>query len=192
MISAGAFVSPATTLTSITQLNQMKIDFTVPEKYSPQIKIGQPVNFVIEGSNKTYSAKVAATESNITETTRSLQVRAAVQGEPSDLIPGKFAKVTLNFQPDTNALIVPSQAIIPQARGKKVYIYNNGIAKFIDVTTGIRDSANVQILTGLKAGDTILVTGLLSLRPDSKVILGNIVNASSPTTLKKNREAKKP
>jgi membrane fusion protein (multidrug efflux system) len=135
---------------------------------------------------------VAATESNIIETTRSLQVRASVQGAPVDLIPGKFAKVTLNFIPDTNALVVPSQAIIPQARGKKVYLYENGKAKFIDVTTGMRDSANVEILTGLKAGDTVLVTGLLSLKPDSKVMLGKIVNVSSPGVLRKNREEKKP
>lgn len=193
MISSGAFVSPATTLTNITQLNQMKIDFTVPEKYSSQITTGQPVNFVIEGSDKTYTAKVAATESNVTETTRSLQIRAAVQGEPADLIPGKFAKVTLNFKPDTNSIVVPSQSIIPQARGKKVYLYADGKAKFVDVTTGVRDSANVQILTGLKPGDTVLVTGLLSLRPDSKVLLGKIVNAPSPAgSTQKSGEAKKP
>lgn len=178
MVSSGAFVSPTTTLTSITQMNQMKIDFTVPEKYSPQIKMGQPVNFILDGSNKSYKAKVVATESNVTQDTRSLQVRAAVQGnDQSELIPGKFAKVSLGFQPDPNAIVVPSQVIIPQARGKKVYLYNDGKAKFIDVTTGIRDSANVQIVTGLKPGDTVLVTGLLSLRPDSKVILGKIINA---------------
>ena len=125
------------------------------------------------------------------ETTRSLQVRATIQGDHPDLIPGKFAKVSLSFQPDPNALVVPSQAIIPQARGKKVYLYNNGKAKFIDVTTGTRDSANVQVVTGLKAGDTVLITGLLSLRPDSKVILGNIINAPSAGALKKTSEAKK-
>ncbi len=192
IVSSGAFVSPATTLTTITQLNQMKLDFTVPEKYSSQISVGQPVNFVIEGSDKTYTAKVAATEGNIMETTRSLQIRAAVQGEPADLIPGKFAKVTLNFKPDTNTIVVPTQAIIPQARGKKVYLYENGKAKFIEVTTGVRDSASIQILTGLKAGDTVLVTGLLSLRPDSKVTLGKIINGASPGPTATNSAAKKP
>lgn len=178
MVSSGAFVSPTESLTNITQLDQMKIDFTVPEKYSPQIKIGQPLNFMVEGSDKNYSAKVAATQANVTETTRSLQVRAAVQGNHVDLIPGKFAKVTLDFQPNPNALVVPSQAIIPQARGKKVYLYQNGIAKFVDVTTGTRDSSSVQVVDGIKAGDTVLITGLLSLKPDAKVLLGTIINDS--------------
>jgi membrane fusion protein (multidrug efflux system) len=191
MVSSGAFVTPSTTLTSITQLDQMRIDFTVPEKYSPQIKTGQPLSFTVEGSDKTYIAKVIATESNVTEDTRSLLVRAAVQGNQSDLIPGKFAKVSLGFQPDPNAIVVPSQAIIPQARGKKVYLYSDGTAKFIDVTTGVRDSANVQIVSGLKSGDTVLVTGLLSMRPDSKVTLGKIINAPSSEEDNKNGEAKK-
>lgn len=184
MVSSGAFVSPSETLTNITQLDQMKIDFTVPEKYSPQIKFGQPLNFKVEGSDKSYSAKVIATQPNVTETTRSLQVRAAVQGNHTDLIPGKFAKVSLDFQPNPNALVVPSQAIIPEARGKKIFLYQNGIAKYVDVITGIRDSTNVEVVDGIKAGDTVLITGLLSLKPDAKVLLGTIINDSLETSNK--------
>ncbi|MEJ0107029.1 MAG: hypothetical protein WDO19_32795 [Bacteroidota bacterium] len=91
-------------------------------------------------------------------------------------MPGVFAKVILDFDPDPNAIVVPTQAIIPQARGKKVIVYQNGIAKFMDVTTGIRDSSNVQITSGLKPGDTIVTTGLLSVRPDSKIQVNKIVN----------------
>jgi membrane fusion protein (multidrug efflux system) len=178
MVSLGAYISPTTTLTTISQMNQLKIDFTVPERYIPQVALGQYVNFVVEGVNKTYAARVTATEPNITQETRTLQVRATVQGTSAGLVPGNFAKVTLNFEPDPNAIVVPSQAIIPQARGKKVYLYNNGKARFVDVSTGLRDSANVQILTGLKAGDTVLITGLLALKPDAKVNLGRIVNGT--------------
>jgi membrane fusion protein (multidrug efflux system) len=91
-------------------------------------------------------------------------------------VPGNFATVRLNFEPDPNAIVIPSQAIIPQARGKKVYVYDDGNAKFVDVTTGIRDSANVQITEGLEVGDTVLITGLLALKPNAKVMLGKIVN----------------
>jgi membrane fusion protein (multidrug efflux system) len=119
-------------------------------------------------------ARVMATESNISETTRTLQVRAVVQGDNSGLTPGAFARVNLTFDPNTNAIVLPTQAVIPQARGKKVYLYNNGVAKFVDVTTGIRDSSTVQIVSGLKIGDTVLTTGLLSLKPDAKVVLAKV------------------
>lgn len=182
MVSVGAYVSPATVISTISQVNQMKVDFTVPEKYTREISKGQYVNFKVAGSDKNYAARIMATESNITQDTRTLQVRATVQGNQTGLVPGNFAKVTLNFEPDPNAILVPTQAIIPEARGKKVYLYENGVSKYIDVTTGLRDSARIEITSGLKAGDTILVTGLLTLKPDGKVKLGKIVNGTTAKT----------
>lgn len=174
LVSVGAYVSPSSILTTISQVSQMKIDFTIPEKYIPQVSRGQYVNFTIEGNSRKYTARVMATESNITQNTRTLQVRAIVQGDNSGLTPGAFAKVQLNFAPNSNAIMVPTQAVIPQARGKKVYVYNNGTAKFVDVTTGVRDSSDVEITSGLSVGDTVLTTGLLSLRPDAKVMLSKL------------------
>lgn len=176
LVSAGAYVSPATAITTISQTSQLKIDFTVPEKYISQVRQGQFVNFKVEGSNRNYSARVSATEPQVAANTRTLQVRATVVGDQAGLTPGNFARVTFNFAPDPDAIMVPSQAIIPQARGKKVFRYEDGIAKSVDVETGLRDSSQVQILSGINAGDTILITGLLSIKPDAKVTLGKVVN----------------
>lgn len=175
-ISPGAYVTPASIIAVINQTDQLKLDFTVPEKYSDQIKTGQLVTFGFEGSDAQLQAKVIATESNVTETTRSLMIRASVTSKDPRLIPGAFAKVKLSFDPDPNALLVPSQAVLPQARGKKIILYKGGTAVFTDITTGTRDSARVQVIDGLKAGDTIVVTGLLSLRPEGKIQVGKIVN----------------
>ena len=175
-ISPGAYVTPLTVLASIQEVDILKLDFTVPEKYSSQMNVGRMVSFTTEASVKTYTAKVMATESSVTQDTRTLAVRAVVQNKDAALVPGSFAKVMLRFEPDPNALMVPSQAIIPQARGKKIVVYQDSIAKFVDVTTGIRDSASVQVLSGLKPGDTIILTGLLSIKPDGKVQIGRIVN----------------
>ena len=175
-ISPGAYVTPASVIAVINQTDQLKLDFTVPEKYSGQIKIGQIVSFSFEGSSKKLGAKVIATESSMAENTRSLAVRAMVMGKDEALRPGAFAKVELKFDPDPNAILVPTQAVLPQARGKKVIVYDKGIARFADVTTGIRDSSRIQITDGLMAGDTIVVTGLLSVRPESKIQISRIVN----------------
>lgn len=175
-ISPGSYVSPASVIAIINQTDRLKLDFTVPEKYIDKIKMGQLVTFTFEGSKKQLGAKVVATESNISENTRSLTVRAAVMGSDAGLLPGSFAKVMLSFDPDPNALLVPSQAVLPQARGKKVILYKSGTAIFADVVTGVRDSAKVQITDGLKAGDTVVITGLLSVRPEAKIQIGRIVN----------------
>jgi membrane fusion protein (multidrug efflux system) len=175
-ISIGAFVTPSTIVATIQQTEVLKLDFSVPEKYTAQIKTGQNVSFTTEGGTKKYTAKIMATESGVTQNTRTLMIRGIVQNKDAGLVPGIFAKVVLDFDPDPNAIVIPTQAVIPQARGKKVILFNGGVAKFTDVTTGIRDSSYVQITNGLKAGDTIVTTGLLSVRPDSKLQVNKIIN----------------
>ncbi|MGZ8540886.1 MAG: efflux RND transporter periplasmic adaptor subunit [Chitinophagaceae bacterium] len=175
-ISPGAYVTPSTIIAVINQTGQLKLDFTIPEKYTGKIKIGQVVSFSFENTDKKYTAKITATESSVAENTRSLKVRSLIQTKDDKLLPGTFAKVQLSFEPDPNTIMIPTQAVIPQARVKKVIVYNNGLAQFNDVTTGVRDSARIQVTEGLNAGDTIVLTGLLSIRPESKIKLTKIVN----------------
>ncbi|MDF2386335.1 efflux RND transporter periplasmic adaptor subunit [Nostoc ellipsosporum NOK] len=196
-ISPGAYVSPSTVIASIQQTSTLKLDFTVPEKYTSRIKVGQLVHFTNESTSKTYTAKVMATEAGVTLDTRSLTARCIVQEKDPQLVPGSFAKVRLDFDPIPDAIMVPSQAIVPQARGKQVILFNGGVAKFIDVNTGIRDSASVQITSGVKAGDTIVVSGLMSTKPGSQLKVGKIVSqdgtvtqVTKDTTVKKQQPAK--
>lgn len=177
-ISPGAYVTPASILATIQQTNLLKLDFSVPEKYASNLKVGQMVDFSIEATKKRYRAKITAMESSVSLDTRSLMIRSLVENKDNDLVPGAFAKVMLRFDPDPNAIVIPTQAVIPQARGKKVILYKSGTAVFADVTTGIRDSATVQITAGVKVGDTVLVTGLMSTRPESKISINKIVNSN--------------
>lgn len=174
-ISPGAYVTPADVIAVINQTSLLKMDFTVPEKYSAQMQPGRTVNFTYQGASQKYTARIIATESAVTPTTRSLMVRSVIQQNDPKLLPGAFAKVQLSFDPDPNAILVPTQAVLPQARGKKVIKYEGGFARFVDVTTGIRDSARIQIVEGLQKGDTVVVTGLLSTRPDAPIAINKIV-----------------
>ncbi|HKH61724.1 MAG TPA: efflux RND transporter periplasmic adaptor subunit [Flavitalea sp.] len=173
-ISNGAYVTPVTIITTISQVSKLKMEFTVPEKYSDNMRRGRIVNFTVSGSNNKFTSSVMATESNIEANTRTLKVRSVVDGNHPSLVPGAFAKVTLEMDKNDEALVIPTQAVIPQARNKRVILYRNGEAKFEIVSTGIRDSSFVQITEGLKAGDTVVTTGLLAIRPDSKIQLSKI------------------
>ncbi|MEO7801265.1 MAG: efflux RND transporter periplasmic adaptor subunit [Ginsengibacter sp.] len=178
-VSIGAYVTPQTIITVIRKTSDLRLDFTIPEKYISEAKEGNNVFFTVEGSQSRYTAKILATESGISENTRSLNVRATVTSKDAALTPGAFAKVLLNFAPDYTALMVPSQSVIPQARGKKLILFKQGVAKFVDITTGVRDSANVQILSGINAGDTVVTTGLMSLKPEAKIAMNKIIKAST-------------
>jgi len=173
-ISMGAYISPADILTTISQVDKLKLQFTVPEKYGSVIQRGQDVQFLLDGSTKSYKATVIATESSIEENTRSLAVRSQVTASDHYLVPGAFAKVRLTLGKQDDALMIPTQSIIPSGRLKQVILYKEGKAVFTDITTGIRDSANIQVLTGLKSNDTVITTGLLFLRPDASVKLSKV------------------
>ncbi len=172
-ISPGAYVTPATSIASIRSAGTFKLDFSVPEKYSSLIKIGQSVSFTIEGNLNPHTAIVQATEQSITTETRNLQVRALVR-DTRNLLPGAFAEVSLSLGNKMAALMVPNQAVIPQARNKQVIVANNGKARFQTIKTGVRQAGMIEVVEGLKPGDTIATTGVLFLRPDAPMKFSKI------------------
>ncbi len=175
-ISLGAMINPQTNITTLRQLNPLKLSFTVPERYSEKVHTGTRVQFLVDGTPETFQARVIATENLIASETRSLLVKALVDQRHPNLAAGGFARVQFTLNNNEAALMIPTQAIIPQARGKKVMAVRNGIATLEAVTTGVRDTSMVEITSGLKSGDTILVSGLLTTRPGSQVKLSSVKN----------------
>lgn len=173
-VSPGAYVTPASVLTTISQVSTLKIQFNIPERYGAQLKPGLPVTFSIDGTNKTFTATVIASEISIDENTRSLAVRALIKQQDPALIPGAFAKVKIVLGKNNEALMVPNSVIIPSGRKKQLYVYEGGKAMMKEVTTGVRDSTNIQVLTGIKAGDTVITSAVLFLRPGLAVELAKI------------------
>ncbi|MFM7838048.1 MAG: efflux RND transporter periplasmic adaptor subunit, partial [Chitinophagaceae bacterium] len=116
-------------------------------------------------SNDQFPAHVMAKEASIEENTRSLVVRAVVKSNNPLLVPGAFAKVKMVLGKQNDALMIPTECIVPQGRKKQVILCKGSKAQFVEVTTGVRDSARIQVVTGLLPGDTVVTTGLLFLRP---------------------------
>lgn len=168
-ISLGAYISPTDVITTIRQVDQLKLEFSVPEKYAKELQKGYKVSFKVDGGGQLHKATILATESSVDQNTRTLKIRAVVNEKHPELVPGIFAKVNLQLGQDNQALLVPTQAVIPTARDKQVILVRNDSVMFTSVQTGIRDSAYIQILSGLKPGDTIITSGLMAIRPSSKV-----------------------
>jgi len=168
-VSLGAYLSPADIVTSLRDVKQLKLEFSVPEKYAKNIAKGYIVKFSVDGGKKEHQGVVLATEGNVEQNTRTLKIRAIVSEKDNELVPGVFAKVNLQLGQDTMALMIPTQSIIPQARNKQVIIFRKDTARFTVVETGIRDSSYIQVLRGLRAGDTVITTGLMAIRPNGKV-----------------------
>lgn len=168
-ISIGAIVTPATLLSTIRTANKIKLDFSVPEKYSSVITTGMKVKFRMSNNDKVYDATVIATEQGINVGTRSLKVRALVNSTARELVSGAFANVTLRLSENKNALMIPTQTIIPEEESKSVIVARNGKAHFITVQTSIRKASDIEITDGLQPGDTVITTGLLFLKEGGKL-----------------------
>jgi membrane fusion protein (multidrug efflux system) len=168
-VSLGAYIAPADVITTIRQVDQLKLEFSVPEKYAKELQKGYSVSFRVDGGGQPHKATILATESSVDQNTRTLKIRAVVNERHPELVPGIFAKVNLQLGQNSQALLVPTQAVIPTARDKQVILLRKDSVVFTTVETGIRDSAYIQITTGLKPGDTVITSGLMAIRPNSKV-----------------------
>ncbi|WP_432671076.1 efflux RND transporter periplasmic adaptor subunit [Flavobacterium sp. SM2513] len=168
-ISKGSYISPTTLIAKLVNTAQLKITFSIPEKYAQTIKANQTLTFTTSGSKEVYNAKIYAIEPSIETESRTLKIRAITENKDGKLIPGTFANVSLPLAKLQNALLVPTEALIPIQNGKKIFVSVNGKAKEIIVETGARTDKDILITSGLKAGDTILTSGVMSLKNDSPV-----------------------
>ncbi|MBL7760107.1 MAG: efflux RND transporter periplasmic adaptor subunit [Sediminibacterium sp.] len=166
-ISPGAYVTPTTVLSTLQQVDQVKIDFNVPELYTNLIRKGEMVTIRSNESSANRKALVIATDPQINATTRNLKVRAVLEGAPIN--PGTFVKVYLKTGIGKKSILVPSNAIIPDATAKKLIVVKEGKGVFVDVETGVRNAGSTEIVDGINPGDSIVVTGVLFVRPKSDV-----------------------
>ena len=168
-ISKGSYITPTTDIAQLVDMSKVKLEFSIPERYATNVKIGVSVRFTVQGISKEFTARIYAIEPLVETATRTLRVRALADNKESRLIPGTFANVTFPLETVENGLLVPAEALIPIQNGKKLFIQKNGLAKEVLVETGARTEADVLILKGINEGDTILTSGVMSLRDGSPV-----------------------
>ena len=165
LVSEGAYVNPATLIGTLQQTDKIKIDFTVPESYENLISIGKTIKIQAASSEESLFATISAIEPQINTATRNIKVRAKL--ESGKLIPGAFVKVMLDDK--MKGIVVPTNVIIPDAFSNQVVLIKKGKAQFKNVETGIRTANIVEITKGMEIGDSVVVSGVLFVRPNSQV-----------------------
>ncbi len=165
LVSPGAYVTPQTLLGSIHQIDKVKIDFTVPETFSSLIFKGNNVKIQADGFSENLDATITAIEPQINSVSRNIKVRAMlIKGL---IQPGAFVKVFL--AQSRKGIMVPSNAIIPDALSNQVVVVRNNKATFVNVETGLRNANLVELVSGVNPGDSIIISGMLFVRPKASV-----------------------
>jgi membrane fusion protein (multidrug efflux system) len=172
-VSPGAYVTPATIIATVQQVDKIKVDFTLPEQYAGVIRPGSLVDIQLDAAtNNRRKGLIVATEPQVNITSRNLKVRALLKDGQAH--PGAFVKVFVNAGGGKKAIMVPTNCIIPEDKNNQVIVVRSGRAKVVNVSTGIREADDIEITNGLATGDTVVVTGVLFARPGALLTIRNV------------------
>lgn len=173
-VSVGAYANPNTVVAKLTKLSPLKIEFSVPERYASQIHKGVNMDFTVEGFQDAFHAQVYAVESAVDKDQHVFTARGLYTNSNRKLLPGQYSSILLKKEEIDDALVIPSEAIVPEMGMDKVFCFRSGKAVPVEIKTGIRTAGEVQVLSGLQFGDTIITSGTLQLRMGLDVTLDTV------------------
>jgi len=175
-VSEGSVISTNTLVATMQDIDPVKVEFSVPERYAAGLKTGTEVTVEVGDTGERFDGRVYAVEAKVDPATRTLKARATIPNPSGRLIPGSFCKVEITLERIDDAIVIPAGALVPELSGQKVFVCENGLARSVPVTPGIRTDREIQIVQGLKPGDTLILTGLLQISD------GKPVSINSPRT----------
>ena len=169
-VSVGDYVKEGADLVNLESIDPLKVDFRVPETYLRQIQVGQALQVTLDAlPGKTFNGKVFAVNPLIDTAGRAVVIRAQVGNQDTTLRPGMFARVRLITKEQSDAMVVPEQALVPQGNEQYVFKVLDGKVARVKIETGQRRDSKVEVLSGLAAGDLVVTAGQLKIRDGATV-----------------------
>jgi RND family efflux transporter MFP subunit len=155
--SVGEYLGTGAPVVTLVRVHPLRLRFSVPERDAASVRAGQPVRIIVEGDTTPHPGTVARLSPAITEQNRTLLIEAEVPNTKGALRPGSFAKAEVVVQQDDRVVTVPANALVTFAGVEKVFVVREGKSAEVAVTTGRRLGDRVEILSGVKAGQPVVV-----------------------------------
>lgn len=184
-VDVGAYVTAGTPITTLDDTDPIDVEFSVPERFLSELTAGLPLvirSAAYEG--RSFEGVVRSVDSRVSETARTVQLRAEIANGDGMLRPGMFVTVELVLNARPDAVIVPETALLADGDRNYVYVIDGTTAKRVEVEVGQRRPGAVEIRKGVTVGQTVATAGLQNLRPGATVTIGNRkpANGQSPTS----------
>ena len=177
-VSEGAYVAAGTDIARLEKIDQLKLDFRLPETYLAQLKSGLAVSVAVDAfPQASFPGNIYAIEPAVDEQTRTVLARARVANPQLRLRPGLFAREQLTLGVRENAVWIPEEAIVPRGQDSFVWRVTDGKAELVPVQTGTRKVGEVEIMKGVAAGDIVVTDGSQRLVPGMQV---SIIPSAKP------------
>ena len=174
-VEIGSYLTAGTEIGRMVSTSPLKLEFSVPEAYAQNFSRGSEVRLTVGGRPGQYAGKIDATDAVIDPQTRTLKMRALIDNKNGGLIAGSYAQVELPIGKARQAPLIPALAIVPAEDGSTVYLSRGGKAMIQKVELGLRTDDKVEVMEGLQTGDTVIVSGIISLKPGTPVSTNIIV-----------------
>ncbi|MDB6163961.1 MAG: efflux transporter periplasmic adaptor subunit [Xanthomonadaceae bacterium] len=170
-VSLGALVAPGTVITTLDDDRLIKLDFTVPEATLAAIAVDQAVAATSDAwPGVTFDGRIATIDSRVDPDTRAVRVRAMLPNPDGKLRPGMLLRVDVQL-PAHQGLVLPELAVQQQGEQSSVFrVSSGGGVEQVPVTLGLRQQGTVEIVSGLRPGDRVVVEGTVKLHPGSRVV----------------------
>jgi len=167
-VSEGSVIGTGDIIATVVNMDPIKIEFSIPERYANMVEVGAPVFFSSESTKDEAEGSVYAFEPQIDAATRTLKLRAQSSNKGGKFLPGMFVKIRFVLGEIDSALMVPAESVIPELQGYKVFVVGKDQkAEERSVEIGTRTESHVQITKGLEEGEMVLTSGVLQARPGS-------------------------
>ncbi|MFP4446357.1 MAG: efflux RND transporter periplasmic adaptor subunit [Desulfosudaceae bacterium] len=166
----GNWVNTGTPLTTLVKSDRLEIAFHLPERYLGDIEPGQQVRVITAARpDQSFGGKIFFISPQISESTRSILVKAGLDNSGGDLKPGGYASVTVTVAIHRDAAVIPEEALIPTRTGYKVFVVEDNVARLREVTPGLRQPGRVEITDGLEPGENVVRSGHINLHEGNRV-----------------------
>lgn len=191
-VSLGAFISPGTRITTLDDLSRVRLDFAVPENLLGRLKPGQAVNASSPAyPGRVFRGTVSTLDTRVDQPTRTVRLTAEFDNPDEALKPGMFLSVALEVTTKENAVVVPEEAIVAEGMRQIVYpVKDNKVERRV-ISIGQRQDGKVEVVDGLKPGETIVVLGVQRVRAGAEVIarpVGSAAPAQKPAPAATNEQ----
>jgi membrane fusion protein (multidrug efflux system) len=186
-ISPGQVISKNTTLTWLVDLELVKAEFNVPERFLGEIRQGQPVELAVAAYPKQkFKGEVYFIAPQVDPATRTVLVKARIPNADHKLKPGMFANFDLTLTLRQDAIVVPESALMATGERTSVYVIGaDGTAQMRPVKVGLRTANQIEIVSGLQEGEKVITEGLQKVRPGGAVKVGGAPPSLSNTNQSK-------
>lgn len=180
-VSLGAYIAPGTRITSLDDLSRVRLDFAVPENLLGQLKVGQTVNATSAAyRGRTFKGNVSTIDPRVDQTTRTVRLTAEFDNPDEALRPGMFLSVALEVTVKDDAVLAPEESVVSEGLRQLVFVVKDNKVERRVIRIGQRQAGKVEVVEGLKAGESIVVLGLQRVRPGADVIARPVGSGNAP------------